>query len=62
VACLISKELRREDGFVSDGRKSRTSAYTSAMFSETGDAMNGDLRAAYRASRKGESPTATSFQ
>jgi len=29
----------------------RSSAYTSAMFSETRYAMNGDLRVAYRASR-----------
>ena len=29
------------------------SAYTSAMFSETRYAMNGDLRVAYRASREG---------
>src|SRR5262249_26669994 len=31
----------------------RSSAYTSAMFSETRYAMNGDLRVAYRASREG---------
>ena len=31
----------------------RCSAYTSAMFSETRYAMNGDLRVAYRASREG---------
>src|SRR5262249_36237741 len=30
-----------------------SSAYTSAMFSETRYAMNGDLRVAYRASREG---------
>ena len=31
----------------------RSPAYTSAMFSETRYAMNGDLRVAYRASREG---------
>ena len=31
----------------------RSSAYTSAMFSETRYAMNGDLRVAYRTSREG---------
>ena len=31
----------------------RSSAYTSAMFSETRYAMNGDLRVAYRASPAG---------
>src|SRR5438270_12979448 len=31
----------------------RCSAYTSAMFSQTRDAMNGDLRVACRASRDG---------
>ena len=31
----------------------RSSAYTSAMFSETRYALNGDLRVAYRASREG---------
>jgi hypothetical protein len=32
----------------------RSSAYTSAMFSETRYALNGDLRVAYRASAEGE--------
>ena len=31
----------------------RSSAYTSAMFSETRYALNGDLRVAYRTSREG---------
>jgi len=35
-------------------RSLRTSAYTSAMLSETRYAMNGDLRVAYRVSREGE--------
>jgi hypothetical protein len=35
-------------------RSTRASAYTSAMFSETRYAMNGDLRVAYRASPEGE--------
>ena len=34
-------------------RSTRSSAYTSAMFSETRYALNGDLRVAYRASREG---------
>ena len=34
-------------------RLTRSSAYTSAMFSETRYALNGDLRVAYRASREG---------
>ena len=34
-------------------RSTRCSAYTSAMFSETRYALNGDLRVAYRASREG---------
>jgi hypothetical protein len=34
-------------------RSTRHSAFTSAMFSETRYAMNGDLRVAYRASREG---------
>ena len=36
-----------------DAEPARSSAYTSAMFSETRYAMNGDLRVAYRASREG---------
>src|SRR6478672_12562832 len=35
-------------------RLSRSSAYTSAMFSETRYARNGDLRVAYRTSAEGE--------
>src|SRR6478672_6680546 len=35
-------------------RLSRSSAYTSAMLSETQYALNGDLRVAYRASAEGE--------
>ena len=35
------------------GNLTRSSAYTSAMFSETRYALNGDLRVAYRASREG---------
>ena len=34
-------------------RSTRSSAYTSAVFSETRYALNGDLRVAYRASREG---------
>src|SRR4029077_15839007 len=34
-------------------RSTRSSAYTSAMFSETRYALNGDLSVAYRASREG---------
>ena len=34
-------------------RSTRSSAYTSAMFSETRYALNGDLRVAYRASPEG---------
>ena len=34
-------------------RPTRSSAYTSAVFSETRYAMNGDLRVAYRASGEG---------
>jgi len=36
-----------------DRNSTRSSAYTSAMFSETRYALNGDLRVAYRASREG---------
>ena len=35
-------------------RLTRSSAYTSGVFSETRYAMNGDVRVAYRASREGE--------
>ena len=35
-------------------RSTRSSAYTSTMFSETRYALNGDLRVAYRASAEGE--------
>ena len=41
-----------EPGIPSPTRAStRSPAYTSAMFSETRYALNGDLRVAYRASR-----------
>ncbi len=47
----------REEQFVSAGCMRRDSiccsAYTSAMFSETRYALNGDLRVAYRASPEG---------
>ena len=39
---------------IGDCRSTRCSAYTSAMFSETRYAMNGELRVAYRASAEGD--------
>jgi hypothetical protein len=40
-------------GFAGHRKLTRSAAYTSAMFSETRYALNGDLRVAYRASREG---------
>jgi hypothetical protein len=45
--------VTRTDGALSRAGSTRSSAYTSAMFSETRYARNGDLRVAYRASREG---------
>ena len=42
-----------ETGFPGHPNLTRSSAYTSAMFSETRYALNGDLRVAYRASAEG---------
>src|SRR6476620_7895059 len=45
--------VRRTQLVARHRNSTRSSAYTSAMFSETRYALNGDLRVAYRASREG---------
>ena len=53
----LSRSVALEGGGSADcttRNSTLSSAYTSAMFSETRYALNGDLRVAYRASREGE--------